>query len=101
MRSELAARLRHLERLARRVELTGPTYPGYASDPVGYCNDILGVTLTPAQEEVARFLLEPPFRVLVKSAHKVGKSFLGACLVNWWFDTRKPSICLTTAPPDA
>jgi hypothetical protein len=37
---------------------------------------------------------------LVSSGHSVGKSLLGACLVNWWFDTRKPALCLTTAPTD-
>ncbi len=43
-------------------------------------------------------VLEPPYRVLVPSGHDVGKTFAGAVLVSWWFDSRNPSVCLTTAP---
>jgi len=45
-------------------------------------------------------LMASPHRVLASAGHSVGKSTLGAALVNWWFDTRKPAICLTTAPTD-
>lgn len=43
-------------------------------------------------------MLEPPYRVLVPSGHDVGKTFIAACLVSWWYDTRDPSVTLTTAP---
>ena len=42
----------------------------------------------------------PPYKVLVRAGHNVGKSFLAACLVNWWYDSFQPGICLTTAPTD-
>lgn len=72
----------------------------YRRDPSGYCRDVLGVRLTPTQEQIAQALVEPPHRVLVKAGHNVGKSFLAACLINWWFDSFEPGICLTTAPTD-
>lgn len=70
----------------------------YRDDPVGYARDILSLRLTPRQEEILRAVIEPPYRVLVPSGHDVGKTFCGAVLVSWWFDTRNPSVCLTTAP---
>lgn len=45
-------------------------------------------------------LTKPPYKTLVKAAHTVGKSFVMAGLVSWWFDCFKPSIALTTAPTD-
>lgn len=71
---------------------------GYRDDPAGYARDVLGVEPTPRQEEIGRAILEPPYRVLVPSGHDVGKTFWGAVLVSWWFDTRNPGVCLTTAP---
>lgn len=72
----------------------------YRDDPVGYCCDILRVQLTPQQEDLARLLRTPPYRVLAPSGHNVGKSFLAACLVNWWYDVHDPGLVLTTAPTD-
>lgn len=72
----------------------------YSRNPIGYCQDILGVNLTDKQADIARSLLEPPYKVLVRAGHNVGKSFLGACLVNWAFDSFNPGIVLTTAPTD-
>jgi hypothetical protein len=61
---------------------------------------VLGISWWAKQAEIARLLLEPPYRVLVKASHSVGKTFLGGGLVNWWFDSFNPSITLTTAPTD-
>lgn len=72
----------------------------YASDPIGYSRDVLGVRWWAKQQEIAEALLKPPYRVLVKACHKVGKTHLGGGLVNWWFDSFDPSIVLTTAPTD-
>lgn len=72
----------------------------YRLDPAGYARDVLGATLTADQEAIARLVVTPPYKVLVKSAHNVGKSYLGAVLVNWWYDTRDPGVCYTTAPTD-
>jgi hypothetical protein len=69
-------------------------------DPVDYATHRLHVTLTPQQAEIARSLLEPPFRVKVDSGHNVGKTFLAAVLVNWWFDRFNPGVVITTAPTE-
>lgn len=84
---------------ARRTS-SGRPLSSYRDDPVGYCKDKLEVVLTPTQQQIARLLLVPPCRVLVPSGHNVGKSFLAACMVCWWYDTRDPGVCLTTAPTD-
>ena len=75
-------------------------YTRYATDPVGYARDVLGVTWWHVQEQIARALLAPPYKVLVLASHSVGKTHLAGGLVNWWFDTRPRSVCVTTAPTD-
>ena len=70
----------------------------YLNNPVGYAKEILGVDLIPIQKTIAQTLTTFPYKVLVRAGHSVGKSFLQAVLVSWWFDTHNPGICLTTAP---
>ncbi|MGV3616113.1 MAG: hypothetical protein ACO1SV_12325 [Fimbriimonas sp.] len=72
----------------------------YARDPVLYADQVLGATYWEKQQEAARALAEHK-RVLVKASHGVGKTHLAGGLVNWFFDTRNPSITLTTAPTKA
>lgn len=76
------------------------SFARYKNDPVGYARDVLKIALTPDQADICRKIATPPYKVLVKAAHNVGKSFLAAVLVNWWYDTRNPGVCLTTAPND-
>lgn len=76
------------------------TYDRYRDDPVAYATEILRVQWWSKQQEIARALLRPPYRVLVKACHNVGKTFLGGGLVNWWYDVYDPGLCLTTAPTD-
>jgi hypothetical protein len=87
------------EEQARILDVVaGP--PDYTQDPVGYCRNVLQVTLTQAQEQIARACLEHPYKVLVNSAQSVGKTFLAAALVNWFFDTFDPSVIITSAPSE-
>lgn len=72
----------------------------YDADPVAYAEQVLKVRLWAKQQEIARSLLTPPYRTLVKASHSVGKTFLAAVLVNWWYDTFNPGLVLTTAPTD-
>lgn len=72
----------------------------YRFDPAGYARNVLGVTWWQKQIEVATLLLQPPYRVLVKACHKIGKTHLGGGLVNWWYDSYDPGLTLTTAPTD-
>jgi hypothetical protein len=94
LREEVAG-LRERVRLSRtlRADLSR-----YRLDPAGYARDVLGVRWWPKQVEIAEALCRPPHRVLVKASHSVGKSHLAGGLVNWWYDTRSPGVCLTTAP---
>lgn len=95
--------LRKLERKLDRVEdqARGVAILGqYRDDPAGYARDILGVHWWAKQQEVAHLLCTPPYRVLVRASHEVGKTYLAGSLVNWFYDTRSPGLCLTTAPTD-
>jgi hypothetical protein len=40
--------------------------------PAEYCREMLRVTLTPTQQEIARLLVRPPYKVLVRAGHNVG-----------------------------
>ncbi len=72
----------------------------FKKDPVGYAEVVLGVTLTPDQRRILELLTVPPYKVLVRSAHLTGKSFVAAVATLWWYDTHDPGIVLTTAPTD-
>ncbi len=52
------------------------------------------------QEEILRAILQPPYKVMVKSGHNLGKTFLMAVLVNWWYDSFNPGVVITTAPTE-
>lgn len=89
-----------VEAVARKVEdlERQDSLAAYRTDPCAYAENVLHVHWTDAQQHIARLLLTPPYRVLVKASHNVGKSFLAAGLVNWWYDTFSPSAVITTAP---
>src|SRR5215471_11911645 len=70
----------------------------YRADPVGYARDVLGVRLTPDQQNLLRHLLVPPGRVLVPSGHDTGKTFAAAVAVNWWYDSFDPGAVFTLGP---
>lgn len=71
----------------------------YRDDPVGYAYNVLGIKfLTPDQISILRALLKPPFMVKVDSGNSLGKSFISAVAVNWWYDSFDPGVILTTAP---
>jgi hypothetical protein len=91
---------RQLRRLKREIAERDRERAGYAADPIGYATKVLHLTLWERLEEIARLLLTPPYRVLVKAAHGVGKTFLAAMLTGWWYDSFDPGLVLTTAPTD-
>ncbi len=99
--SSLVALVAETEALEKRVRerARGRDLERHRDDPVGYARDILGVELTEAQQQIAHALVSGTNRVLVPAGHNVGKSFLAAVLVSWWFDTRPSrSAVITTAP---
>ncbi|HEX5272171.1 MAG TPA: hypothetical protein VFW33_16860 [Gemmataceae bacterium] len=86
------------EATAPRREADPHAYPGR---PVEYAERVLGVhTLTAEQQQMLRLLHVPPFRVLVPSAHDVGKTFAAAVAASYWFDSYDPGLVLTTAPTE-
>lgn len=70
----------------------------YRDNPIGYFKDVLDITPTLDQERILLALQVPPYRVLVKSGHSVGKTCVAAGAINWWYDTRNPSWGISTAP---
>lgn len=70
----------------------------YPDDPVGYFRNILRFNPTLDQIAIAEAIRRPPYRVLASSAHNTGKSALAAALVNWFYDSFRPSMCITTSP---
>jgi hypothetical protein len=95
----LGSLMRRVDRLIPEPRRRAPM-TRYAGDPCAYAREVLGVTWWAKQEEIARLLCQPPYKVLVKACHTVGKTFLAAGLVNWWYDSYDPSLVLTTAPTD-
>lgn len=83
---------------ARQADRTDPT--AYRDDPCGYASNVLKVQWWDVQREIARGLVTPPYRVKAKASHGVGKSHVAAGLVNWWYDSFNPGVCLTTAPTE-
>lgn len=59
---------------------------------------VLGLDPWDVQEQIARLLHEPPYRVLVRASYSVGKTWLCGALASYWYDTYNPSCVLTTAP---
>ncbi len=105
MANPLAAKVKKLLAQARTMATT-PTpnstrrdLERYRYTPVKYMREVLKLDPWEKQQEAAIRLLEPPYRVELKSSHKSGKTFLAAALISWWYDTRTvDSAVITTAP---
>lgn len=108
--AQIARQLRRLYPRGARRTAAAPTAPdaptdgpplrpleSYRDDPVGFIDEVLGVTLTPDQQAIAKKL---PGRTKVNAGHNVGKTLLAACLCLWWFYTRPKSVVITTAPTE-
>jgi hypothetical protein len=73
----------------------------YQGQPVAYARDYLKLDpgMWAMQEQIARAIHEPPYKILVKAAHGVGKTWLMAVLTSYWFDCfTESSAVITTAP---
>jgi len=68
----------------------------YASDPVGFAADVLGVTFWDRQQEIA-LAVRDHAQVAVASGHAVGKDFVGAALSLWWCYVREGLVLVTSA----
>lgn len=65
-----------------------------------YAEKVLKAKLTDKQKASARKFQEKR-RLNIRASHGVGKSFLAAVCVNWFFDCIADSITITTAPTAA
>jgi hypothetical protein len=97
-REAVADRQASLRRESLAVGRPNPRDPKYRDDPGLYARDILGVTLTPEQDHILRLCMTPPYRVLVKSAHNVGKSFIAAVKISHQYDCYEHSATISLAP---
>lgn len=86
--------LRKLKQLRTQINQSQNNTP---ECPVEYAEQ-RGWILTAAQKEILRALVTPPYSVLVRAAHNVGKTFITAVACSWFYDRHNPSICLATAP---
>lgn len=84
-----------VEQQARRSAVD---FGRWRNDPNGYIRHHLGQFLTPDQEQIGKRLTEPPYRVLIPAAHKVGKTHWLGGAVQWHHDCHDPGIVLCTAP---
>lgn len=71
----------------------------YRGRPGAYMKEILGFDqvwdkIIEAMESLNR----PPYKTLVKSGHKIGKSCSAGALINYWFDCYDPGVVITTGP---
>src|SRR5262245_32725833 len=71
----------------------------YEDDPVGFTEDILGMTtLQEWQKQLMRAVARGARRVSVRAGHGVGKSALCAFIIIWWMVCRYPQRTIITAP---
>jgi hypothetical protein len=91
---ELLELLRRAKKTNKRLSATKVKIPDC---PVEYAHQ-RGLVLTPQQEAILRAIVAPPYSVLVRAAHSVGKTFVSAVAAAWFYDRHNPGICLCTAP---
>lgn len=84
-------------RNAELEKLAGPVHE-QVLNPLDYISQRLKAVPTASQANIVKLLRTPPYKVLVRSGHNLGKSWLAAAIANWWHDTFRPGIVLTTAP---
>lgn len=68
----------------------------YEGKPVLYAKEQLGIEVWDRIGEVLESIHVAPYRTLVKSGHKVGKSCACGILINYWFDVYDPGVVITT-----
>jgi phage terminase large subunit len=81
---------------AKEIEADPKRFAVYADDPVGFVDEVLGISLWEAQKDVLRAMVDNR-RVAVRSGHGTGKTYVTACSVLWWLYARQ-GLVITTAP---
>src|ERR1043165_8441594 len=89
------AKLILLEKLRNRS--TKPALGKYQTRPQAYAKDILGVTLTPDQDQMLQSILDNRY-TLAQASHAIGKTFTAAVATLWWYGCWDKHIGYITAP---
>lgn len=82
--------------LVRPAAADSVDYSAYAANPVGFITDVLGVSLTAEQIEIATSVRDKP-ETNIQASHGCGKTFLSACLILWHV-LAVGGLAITTAP---
>jgi hypothetical protein len=99
---------RHFEKLEESVDELILTQEGshpldyfrqYHGDVTRFAGAVLGLDLTPQQQELGRLLIDNR-RLAVVSGNSLGKTTVAAALVLYWLYVEGPSMVLTTAATD-
>jgi phage terminase large subunit len=73
----------------------------YRNDPVGFVEDMLGVTPDTWQAEVMRLVAAGERRISIRAGHGVGKTAVCSWLVIWQLVVRFPQKTIVTAPTES
>jgi hypothetical protein len=82
---------------ARPVAAAHSRFEHYVEDPIGFAENVLGVSLWYRQREIIA-AVHKESRVAVRSGHKVGKSASAAAIALWFASTRPRARVILTAP---
>lgn len=88
---------RKLERPVDEMSKRAQQFEQYFDNVADYANDFLGIHFWQKQQEIANALRDKD-KVLVRSAHSTGKSYLLGVLINFYFDTVYPLVGIGNAP---
>ena len=71
----------------------------YQANPVGFCTEILGMTLTDQQRDICAIVLGHK-RTAIRAGRKVGKTELAAALALWFYCSFERSSVYLVAPTE-
>jgi hypothetical protein len=80
------------------LEVSDCDYSAYASDPIGFIENVLKEVLTDKQKEICLSVRDRR-QTNVQACHGAGKSFLASRLCLWWI-CAVGGLVITTAPTD-
>lgn len=93
-KAELELRRRRKEKRAAELEQQAEVWK---VEPVLYARERLGIELTRDQAAIIESIRDNR-RTAVKASHAIGKTFMAAVALNWWYDCWKSHIGYITAP---
>jgi phage terminase large subunit len=89
-----------LQELVRRgLTLPASQNADWKNDPAGYLKNVLKADTWEAQDDIACAVRDCR-RVVVRSCHHSGKTFLAGGLAHWFLSAFNPALVITTAPTD-